>query len=103
MPNGKTVLNEVQIEDALTEIDGWEFKGNRLERVIKTSSFVNGVELIKEITPAAEELNHHPDVFLAYSKVKVQLWTHEVNGITQLDVELAQRINEIALTQGIGY
>lgn len=99
----RVVLNEVQIEDALTELDGWEYKGNRLERTIKTGSFQNGVDLVLEIAPVANAMNHHPDIFLTYPRVKIQLWTHDVNGITKLDLELAGRINAIAVSQGLGY
>ncbi len=97
----KTLLTEFQIEEALTEIDGWEYKGNRLERTFKTKNFTTGVEFINEIVPKAEAANHHPDVFLSYPKVKIQLMTHELHGISNLDIELAQEINEIALAQGI--
>jgi len=102
MPSAREVLTEPQIEEALIQLDGWEYKGFRLERIYKTGSFVDGVDLIKEITEAAEAMNHHPDVFLSYPKVKIQLWTHDVNGITALDIELAAKINDLAANQGLG-
>ncbi len=97
----KVPLTEVEIEDALTEIDGWTFKGQVIERIFKTGNFNDGVALIGEIAKSADEMDHHPDVFLSYPKVKVHLMTHDVHGITKLDIELARKINELALSQGI--
>ena len=97
----RKVLNEVQIEDALTELEGWEYKVGRFERVFKTGNFMDGLEFVQQIAEAAEKLGHHPDVTLTYPKTKVQLVTHDVNGITDLDTKLAAQINEIAISLGI--
>ncbi len=97
----KVPMSYVEIEDALTELDRWTYKGQVIERVFKTGNFSDGVALINEFAKTADEMNHHPDVFLSYPKVKVQLMTHEVHGITKRDIELARKINEIALSQGI--
>lgn len=97
----RVVLSPVQVEEALTDLEGWELKAGKIERVFKTGSFINGLELIQDIAKAAEELKHHPDVLLTYPKVKIHLMTHDVNGITALDVKLAAAINKIADQQGI--
>lgn len=97
----RVVLSPVQIEEALTDLDGWELKGGKIERSFKTGSFLNGLELVQEIAKVAEEMKHHPDVMLTYPKVKILLMTHDVNGITQLDVKLAAAINKIADQQGV--
>ena len=97
----KVPLRPEAIEEALTEIDGWVLKGQVIERVFKTGTFADGVALVVEIGAAADAANHHPDVFLTFPKVKVQLITHEVGGVTKLDINLARKINEIALSQGI--
>ena len=97
----KTPLTDVEIEDALTELDGWILKAQSIERVYKTGTFNAGLALVTEIAKAADEVNHHPDVFLTYPKVKIQLITHDVGGVTQLDLDMAKTINEIALNQGV--
>ncbi len=53
-------------------------------------AFTNGVGVI------AEEEGHHPDVFLAYGKVKIQLWTHKINGLSENDFILAAKIEDQA-------
>jgi 4a-hydroxytetrahydrobiopterin dehydratase len=51
---------------------------------------------VNRITPAAEEMNHHPDLAISWSKVTVSLSTHSQGGITENDFELAARIDEQA-------
>ena len=48
------------------------------------------------IGAVAEELNHHPDIQLTYPKLVVEIYTHDVGGITDFDFALAQRIDELA-------
>ncbi len=97
----RKVLNEVQIEDALTELEGWEYKVGRLERSFKTGTFMDGLEFVQKIAEVAEGMGHHPDVTLTYPKTKIQLVTHDVNGLTDLDTKLAAKINETAISLGI--
>ena len=49
-----------------------------------------------------EKLNHHPNWYNVYSKVDVQLWTHDEGGVTALDIKLATAMNEIAGRGGNG-
>ena len=98
---GKEILDPIRIEEALAELPGWEYKAGRFERVFLTKSFMAGLEFVQAIAPVAEEMNHHPDVILTYPKVKVQAWTHTVNGVTELDVDLAKAINRKADEEGV--
>jgi 4a-hydroxytetrahydrobiopterin dehydratase len=53
------------------------------------------VRLIGEIAEAADRLNHHPDVVLTYKRVSVELWTHDIGGLTERDFELAGEIDRL--------
>jgi 4a-hydroxytetrahydrobiopterin dehydratase len=97
----RKVLNAVQIEDALTELEGWEYKGGRIERVFKTGTFMDGLEFVQKIAEEAEAMGHHPDVTLTFPKTKIQLITHDVNGISDLDTKLAAKVNSIAISLGV--
>jgi 4a-hydroxytetrahydrobiopterin dehydratase len=61
-----------------------------------TPSFTEGVALVQTIGRLADVANHHPDIDLRYKGVTVRLKTHEVGGLTQRDVELAQQISTAA-------
>ena len=81
-------------------LDDWRFLLQRLHARFRTGSFVKGLELVTRITAAAEEANHHPDVKLTYPHVDVELWSHDVGGVTGRDVDLARRISAIAAELG---
>ena len=55
---------------------------------------------VDEIALAAEEMDHHPDIDIRWRTLHLVLATHSAGGVTQLDVELAHRINEIAVGLG---
>ncbi len=62
----------------------------------RTRSFAAGVALVDEIGRLADGANHHPDVDLRYRGVTVRLWTHDVEGLSERDVELARQISAAA-------
>jgi 4a-hydroxytetrahydrobiopterin dehydratase len=67
----------------------------------RTGSFRAGVALVDVISDLAEAANHHPDIDLRYPGVTVRLTTHDVGGLSALDVQLAQRISAAARELGI--
>ena len=71
--------------------DGW------LRRKYKTPGFAHTMLLANAIGFIAEAAWHHPDLELGYAYVTVKLQTHSAGGITQKDITLAHKINEISL------
>jgi len=67
----------------------------------RTGSFAAGVGLVDVIGELADAANHHPDVDLRYSRVIVRLVTHEVDGLSERDVELARQISAAARSLGL--
>ncbi|HSX57932.1 MAG TPA: 4a-hydroxytetrahydrobiopterin dehydratase [Candidatus Saccharimonadales bacterium] len=87
-------LTEAQIKDSLEE--SWEFK--RIEKIKKTfefADFAQAVEFVNKVAKSAEEANHHPKIVIDYNKVKIKLSTHDANGVTEKDIELAKKIERI--------
>lgn len=75
---------------------GWEREGDALEREFEFANFVGSVDFVNRITPIAEEMNHHPDLAISWSKVTVSLSTHSEGGITENDFKLAAKIDSVA-------
>ena len=74
----------------------WKVEKNNLTREFELSNFAEAVQFVNKILPLAEEMNHHPDVLIhGYKLVKVMLFTHSLNSITDKDYELAKKIDEI--------
>jgi 4a-hydroxytetrahydrobiopterin dehydratase len=67
----------------------------------RTGTFATGLALVNEIGRLAETANHHPDIDLRYGGVTVRLWTHELMGLSERDVSLAQQISTTARDLGV--
>ena len=90
------VLSDDEIQERLGGAEGWERDGDALRKEFDRGDFKGSVEFVNRITPAAEEMKHHPDLTISWSKVTVSLSTHSEGGITEGDFELARKIDEQA-------
>lgn len=73
----------------------WTIDDNTIVRDFKLKTFVEAFSFMTAIALIAEKMNHHPDWSNSYNKVNVTLTTHEANGITQRDFDLASSIDRI--------
>lgn len=92
------VLTDAEIHKALPKLPGWKKKGNTIERAFQFANFVEAMEFVNQIAEAAEAVNHHPDIHISYNKVSLVLVSHDSGGVTQRDIRMAGKINEIAGT-----
>lgn len=79
----------------------WRVLLRALQTSFRTGSMAKGVEFAARIGAAADQANHHPDVTITYPRVHVLLTTHEVNGLSTRDVDLARTISAIAVELGL--
>jgi 4a-hydroxytetrahydrobiopterin dehydratase len=86
-------LSAETLATRLAELDGWTLRDERLHKRFSFGSFVQAFGFMTRVALEAEKLDHHPDWSNVYSNVDVQLWTHDVGGITEYDLELARRMN----------
>ena len=92
-----SVLSDEDVAARLGELDGdWEKYGNSLRREFKFDDFSGSVDFVNRLTPVANEMNHHPDLFISWNLVRVSLISHSEHGITEKDFELAQKLGELA-------
>ncbi|MFQ3549122.1 MAG: 4a-hydroxytetrahydrobiopterin dehydratase [Armatimonadota bacterium] len=77
------------------QVPNWTITEKQIERTFKFKNFVEAMDFANEITKIAESENHHPNLHISYGKVKVDLYTHAVNGITINDFIVASKIDEI--------
>lgn len=70
-------------------------KGHHLEKLFKFKNFVEALEFTNRIGAIAEKEGHHPDIYLTWGKVRVEIFTHTVNGLTKSDFILAAKIEEM--------
>ena len=92
------VLTEADITKRLKALEGWKVSGGELTKTFKLASFPFAIEFVQQIGTIAEEVQHHPDMDIRFDKVKIALSTHDENGITEKDFDLAAQIE--ALLEG---
>ncbi len=91
---GTPPLTEEQIVPLLARLEGWQVDGNRkLIKRYRFRNFVEAVGFVDAIVPVAEAEGHHPDLYVAWGKVEVYLWTHKIDGLTPSDFYMAAKID----------
>jgi len=89
-------LAKQEVELFLTDkLSDWTIDENSIIRDFKFKNFVDAFSFMTAVALEAEKLNHHPDWSNSYNKVSVALTNHEAKGVTQLDFDLATKVDRI--------
>lgn len=95
MSKNKT-LDSTEIHEKMQNLTGWTLENDK--KIIKEFIFKNFIEALaftNKVGEIAEEEKHHPDIYLTYGKVVIQQETHEGDGLTEKDFNLAEKIDQI--------
>ncbi len=94
---GAEPLKGAEIEKRKKELDlDWKVVDeHHLEREFTFDDFRQALDFVNEVGELAEEQGHHPDIYLSYGKVKIQLWTHKIDGLHENDFILAAKIDAL--------
>ncbi len=68
---------------------------HHIEKEYSFKNFREALAFTNNVGEIAEQEGHHPDIFLTYGKVKIQLWTHKINGLSESDFILAAKCDKI--------
>lgn len=82
-------------------VEDWRVLEQYACTLFRTGSFATGLQLVNRIGELAEAANHHPDIELRYPTVMVRLTSHDVDSLSQRDVDLARQISEVAHGLGV--
>src|SRR3954470_6710670 len=89
-----TLLDDRLVTDAMTNLDEWSGDAQRITRTVH----IDDVDaLVAAVGEAADAMDHHPEVSRDGDAVTFTLWTHSAGGVTELDIALASRINDLVL------
>ena len=84
------------LNEAVADLQGWSLVDGKLHREFRFADFVVAFGFMTRVALVAEAMDHHPEWSNVYSRVSVDLTTHDSGGITASDVALAKRMNELA-------
>jgi pterin-4a-carbinolamine dehydratase/1-acyl-sn-glycerol-3-phosphate acyltransferase len=93
------LLDGDAVATALEALDGWSGDPTALTRTVQLPSFPDAVAVVDRVAVAAEEMDHHPDIDIRYRTLTFVCATHSAGGVTELDIELARRIDGIVQNQ----
>ena len=88
-------LNDDEIRKNLDGLPGWKPAGKAIERQVEFPDFKAAMKFVNAVAEAAEAANHHPDITINYNKVRFTLISHDSGGVTQRDVKMAGKINQL--------
>ncbi len=89
-------LTDVQIQENLTQVDGWTIENGKLHKEFQFDNFVSAFGFMTQLALVAESLNHHPEWFNVYNRVTIDLTTHDAGGISDLDFQWAKQADAIS-------
>jgi 4a-hydroxytetrahydrobiopterin dehydratase len=88
-------LTEELIKKELQNVADWIYNDNAIEKKLVFKNFMEALAFIVKVGVLSEKRNHHPELYNVYNKVTIRLTTHDVNGVTMKDFDLAKAINEL--------
>jgi 4a-hydroxytetrahydrobiopterin dehydratase len=90
------LLSSDDLNTALGGLPGWSGTTEGIERAIEAPTFLDGIRLVNAVAEVAERADHHPDIDIRWRTVTFRLSTHSKGGVTDKDIELAEKISELA-------
>jgi 4a-hydroxytetrahydrobiopterin dehydratase len=94
-PNMSDLLETAELRTALKKCPEWEHEKNSITRTVEFEEFNDAIDFVNDLAEIAEEAQHHPDIIIRHTKVTLKLTTHDAGGVTNLDIELAQRVDNL--------
>ncbi|GIW65501.1 MAG: putative pterin-4-alpha-carbinolamine dehydratase [Candidatus Parcubacteria bacterium] len=97
---GVPPLSDEEEEKYIKEVKDWELvreegKPHKIRKKFEFKDFKEAMEFVNKVAEISEEEGHHPDIYIFYNKVEIELWTHAIKGLHQNDFILAAKIDKI--------
>lgn len=89
------LLTTQDIKAWLKKLPEWEQEKKSIERTFEFDDFTQAIDFVNSVAEISEEEEHHPDIDVRYTKVRIALSTHSEGGITDLDFEVAEKIDTL--------
>jgi 4a-hydroxytetrahydrobiopterin dehydratase len=93
---GVPPLKGEELRALARQVEGWEvINEHHIKKTFKFPDFRAALAFVNKVGELAEEQGHHPDIYLAWGKVEITIWTHKINGLTESDFILAAKIDQL--------
>ncbi|MEK6600687.1 MAG: 4a-hydroxytetrahydrobiopterin dehydratase [Candidatus Binatota bacterium] len=88
-------LGKSDVERLLAQVAGWRLDGKRITKEFKFKNFVAAMKFVNRVANLAEGEGHHPDIHIHYNRVRFDIWTHAIDGLSENDFILAAKIDAL--------
>ncbi len=88
-------LSGNELKDYMDEVHHWVLSpdSKKISREFTFKNFVKAMDFVSHVADIAEQEGHHPDIYIFYNKVKLELWTHAIGGLSENDFIVASKID----------
>ena len=88
-------LSNSDIQYAISDLNGWEFKNNAIHKILTFESYLNSIAFNNRLAEIAEENNHHPDMVVGWCKIDVAFTSHDQGGVTTACIDMAKKAESV--------
>jgi 4a-hydroxytetrahydrobiopterin dehydratase len=89
------LLTDAEVKSRLKGTKGWRHEGEFITKTFEFGHFMDAIAFVNEVAEAAEREEHHPDIEIRYTTVKLSIQTHSEGGVTGWDIDLAKAIDNL--------
>ena len=93
---GVPPLEKAEVERLLAQVPGWALSEKWLSKEFQFKNFVEAMKFVNQVAGIAEREGHHPDIHIHYNRVRFDIWTHAIGGLSENDFILAAKIDALA-------
>ena len=90
------LLDKDDLTVALKKCPEWEYEKKAITRTVEFEEFMDAIDFVNDLAEIAEEAQHYPHITIRHTKVTIRLTTDDEGGVTDVDIELAQRVDNLA-------
>ncbi len=92
---GEPPLKKEETRELAKQIPHWTLREKEIERELQFKGFLEAMDFVNEVAAVAQAADHHPDICINYNKVKLNLSTHSIGGLSRNDFIIAAKIDRI--------
>jgi 4a-hydroxytetrahydrobiopterin dehydratase len=90
---GVPPLGKAEVENYLSQLKGWSLNGKWITKEFTFKDFIAAMRFVNKVAEIAEDEGHHPDIHIHYNRVRFDIWTHVIDGLSENDFILAAKID----------
>lgn len=92
---GVPPLGKAEVKKFLAQLSGWSVSGKWVTKEFKFKNFLDAMKFVNRVADLAESEGHHPDIHIHYNRVRFDIWTHAIDGLSENDFILAAKIDAL--------